>query len=89
MLFLFSDFQEQIHSVSRRTAESIVEVYPTIRSLVSIYNSDGLTLEQKKMLLQDLPIQGKGGQRRLGPSLSEKIFTIFTTTDGSKVISDK
>jgi len=75
---------EQIYSVSHRCAQAVVGVYPTIRSLVNAYNADALELQQKKELLQDIVVEGKG-QRRLGPVLSERIFCVFTSTDGKKI----
>jgi len=80
---------EQIQSVSKTVAESIVEQYPTIASLMSIYKSEAFTTKEKQELLMDIRVKTIGGSssgRRIGPALSEKIYRVFTETDGSVVI---
>jgi len=74
---------EQINSVSKTVAESIVEKYPTLFSLVSIYRSEALTKGEKQNLLADIMVKnpGSNSSRRIGPALSEKIYRLFTEKD--------
>jgi len=78
----------QIHNVSETVAASITKEYPTVRSLINMYYSNGLTEKEKRLLLADIKVQNLNGTstRRVGPSISEKIYRIFTETDGTKVV---
>jgi hypothetical protein len=80
---------EQIHSVSRSVAEAIARQYPTPRSLFDLYLSGGLTEREKQNLLADIRVDGRGGTvgRRIGPTLSKKIYHVFTETNGDKFIN--
>jgi len=74
---------EQIRSVSNPIARSIVEVYPSINSLMNCYMDKTLSEEEKKNLLSDIQVEG---QRRIGPSLSNKIYRVFTDTNSETIL---
>jgi hypothetical protein len=76
---------EQIPGVSSAVADAISARFPTLRALVEPYYNGLMPAEQKKRLLENIEVFARAGApgRRLGPVLSEKIYRIFTESDGS------
>ncbi len=57
-------------------------------SLLRVYNS-ALSEREKRDLLRNVPLLGADGQagtRRLGPSLSDKLYRLFTSTTAEEVL---
>ncbi|KAL6061381.1 hypothetical protein QOT17_012869 [Balamuthia mandrillaris] len=78
---------KQISRVSLAAAMAIAEEYPSFRSLAHMYYHSALTEKKKKELLKDIVIEQVSGSRRtIGPALSEKIYRIFTETDGNLIL---
>ncbi len=75
----------QIPGVSIPIAKAISQQYPSLPSLLSIYTSEGMTEKNKALLLQDI---GKENGRKVGPSISKKIYKLFTELDGTKLFQD-
>lgn len=80
----------QISGVSEPIARAILRVYPTFASLMQLYECEGMTEKAKMNLLANLEREdsGTGAARRLGPSLSKKIYSIFNDLDGTKLVQD-
>lgn len=60
--------------ISERIAIAIVKEYPKLDMLYNIYLSDEYDEKEKENLLENIQV----GNKRLGPSLSSKIFKFFT-----------
>ncbi|KAF2880712.1 hypothetical protein ILUMI_25454 [Ignelater luminosus] len=69
-------------------AEAIITQYSTPLSLMEAY--DNCTKMQGEKLLQDIQIRRAAGPltnvRKIGPELSKKIYTFFTSVDGNSVL---
>lgn len=79
---------EQINSVSKQIAEAIAKKFPTLRSLVNMYLSTGMTEREKKLLLAELRIESFGAPgRKVGPAISEKVYRVFVETNGAAKIN--
>lgn len=79
----------QIPGVSYPIAKAITNEYPTAYSLIQVYQSEGLTEATKMALLENLVRVGpSSSSKRIGPSISQKIYRLFTEEDGSKLFSD-
>ncbi|XP_055625384.1 crossover junction endonuclease EME1 [Toxorhynchites rutilus septentrionalis] len=79
---LYQNQLTKIPSVTLEVAEAIINVYPSLSSLINAFRfaSDGPNL------LADIPIRRAGGPitasiRRIGPELSKKIHLIYSATD--------
>ncbi|KAL1925798.1 uncharacterized protein VTP21DRAFT_681 [Calcarisporiella thermophila] len=81
---------QEIQLVTPRIAESIVEVYPTVRSLYDAYFACE-SIEEGEMLLADIEVERVAipGQRprRIGPAMSKRIYHIFMGKDPSQVLA--
>jgi len=78
----------QIHGVSEEIALSIVGFYPTIRSLFELYTGT-LSDTEKRELLKDITVlrsDQNPSNRKVGKSISEKIYRIFTSEDGKQIL---
>lgn len=80
----------QFPLASRETSEAIASVYPSPMSLLQAY--EGCSSEDAAhYLLEDIPVRRGPGPlsttRRIGPQLSKKIFTFFTTLDEDCLIA--
>ena len=62
-----------INGVSIDIATKIVQVYPTINSLLNIYYKSELTIAEKENLLSNIKL----GKRKLGAVLSQRIYKTF------------
>ena len=60
--------------ISERIAIAIVKEYPKLDMLYNIYLSDEYDEKEKENLLENIQV----GNKRLGPSLSSKIYKFFT-----------
>ena len=79
----------QFPLASRETSEAIASLYPSPLSLMKAY--DRCSMEDAQLLLQDIPVRRGPGplstMRRVGPQLSKKIYTFFTTVDEGCLIA--
>lgn len=78
----------QISGVSEPIAKAIVKAYPSFSSLMAMYECDGMTEKSKMSLLANLERETSNAVKRIGPSISKKIYMIFTEEDGSKLVQD-
>lgn len=71
------------------TAEAIASMYPSPASLMRAYAQCANKRDGEK-LLQDVPVRRAAGPltsvRKIGPELSKKVFTLFTSSDGTAFI---
>jgi hypothetical protein len=67
---------QQVPSVSFKVASSLVEFYPTARSLWTAYQNDTLSESEKRLLLADCC-----GTGRRHAKLSDQIYRILTSLD--------
>ncbi|KAJ3152385.1 putative monocarboxylate transporter mch1, partial [Irineochytrium annulatum] len=77
----------EIKPVTDFVADAIVERYPTFRSLWEAYKGQ-VTEAGKEGLLQDILVSRANSERRIGPSLSRKIYICITTDDPDLRIHD-
>lgn len=80
----------QISGVSYPVAKAITKHYPTFSSLMHMYDSEGMTKKNKEELLAAITREdtANGAGRKLGISLSTKIYRVFNETDGTKLVQD-
>eukprot|EP01118_Nematostelium_gracile_P003988 TRINITY_DN14735_c0_g1_i1.p1 TRINITY_DN14735_c0_g1~~TRINITY_DN14735_c0_g1_i1.p1 ORF type:complete len:436 (+),score=134.93 TRINITY_DN14735_c0_g1_i1:1196-2503(+) len=79
----------QINGVSYQVAKTITTTYPTFQSLMKMYESTGMTEKAKENLLANLERDAVTPvSRKLGPSISKKVYAVFTEVDGSKLVQD-
>ncbi|XP_034234345.1 crossover junction endonuclease EME1 [Thrips palmi] len=80
----------QFPLASRETSEAIASVYPSPISLLQAYERCSKE-EEAQLLLEDIPVRRGPGPlstaRRIGPQLSKKIHTFFTTFDENSLIA--
>ncbi|KAK7791517.1 hypothetical protein R5R35_010895 [Gryllus longicercus] len=80
----------QFNTASLDTAEAIVSLYPSPKSLIQAYENC-LTPRQGQLLLQDIAVRRCAGPltsvRRVGPELSKKIYNFFTSKNGELSLS--
>lgn len=78
-----------IPGVSERKAISVVKNYPTLSSLMSIYNSNQYNDNEKENLLRDVEIfdKSKNTTKRLGGALSAKIYKCFYSDNPDTIIN--
>lgn len=78
----------QFTSVGLETAQAIADAYPSPRLLLEAY--EGLSPDEGSRLLADIPVRRGAGPlqttRRLGPELSKKVHTFFTSTNPDRVL---
>lgn len=80
----------QFPLASRETSEAIASVYPSPQSLLCAY--DKCSNEDKaQRLLEDIPVRRGPGPlsstRRIGPQLSKKIYSFYSTIDENCLIA--
>ena len=64
--------------ISERIAIAIVKKYPTIDKLYNIYLSNEYDENEKENLLENIQVVGANGStKRVGPSISNKIYKFF------------
>ena len=72
---------QQIPSVSGKVASSIVDYYPTARSLWIAYQNENLSENQKRLLLAECC-----GTGRRNVKLSNDIFLVMTSSDPNEML---
>ncbi|XP_043265877.1 crossover junction endonuclease EME1 [Colletes gigas] len=79
----------QFNLSSLEIAEAISAVYPCPVDLMETYNN--CTHQEGMNLLKDIVVRRAAGPlttlRKLGPELSKKVYIMFTSEDGEKVLS--
>mmetsp|Transcript_42319 Transcript_42319/g.133326 ORF Transcript_42319/g.133326 Transcript_42319/m.133326 type:complete len:253 (-) Transcript_42319:110-868(-) len=82
-------FLRAIPGVGEKPAAAIASEHASLRSLAQIYEDPTMSLERKRNLLRDMPFRCSSTsareERRVGIRTSEKIFQIFTCTEGSAI----
>jgi len=78
----------QINGISYGIAKSISYNYPTFASLYQAYENEGITDKRKSQLLMDLQRVDLQQGRKIGETLSNRIYRLFCETDGTKLIQD-
>jgi hypothetical protein len=80
-----------IPGVSERKAISVVKAFPTLQSLMEIYDSTEFNEKEKESYLKDVEIVNKTNNttKKLGKVLSAKIYKVFNELDPDYVISEK
>ncbi|XP_012278183.1 crossover junction endonuclease EME1 isoform X2 [Orussus abietinus] len=81
----------QFHLATLETAEAISKVYGSPLQLMDAYMKCTPTEGQK--LLKDIPVRRAAGPlttaRKIGPELSKKIYTMFTSEDGEALLGNE
>jgi len=78
-----------IPGISEKKAISIVKNYPTIKSLMEIYDSSEYNEKEKENFLADSQIEdkSKNNTKKLGFALSAKIYKYFYSMDPMTIIN--
>ena len=83
---LWKQILQQFHQMGIEQAQAIVQQYGTIQALVQAYQQCR-TEDEAKGLLADIQVRRGAGvlttTRRIGPQMSEKIWKLFTSTNGN------
>ena len=74
---------QAVPSIGGDKSKSIAKVFPTVPHLMDKYRDPALSHKDKASLLQDISV----ANRRIGPAISNKIFTIFTCDDPAATVS--
>jgi len=86
---LWKQILQQFPQMGIEQAQAIVNQYGTIQALVQAYKQCQ-TENQAKLLLADIQVRRGAGvlttTRKIGPQMSEKIWKLFTSTDGNALI---
>ncbi|XP_021846501.1 crossover junction endonuclease EME1B isoform X1 [Spinacia oleracea] len=78
-----------IPKVQPRFAIAIWKKYPTMKSLLRVFMDPTKTVDDKELLLQDLPLeQISGGEKRLGVICSKRVYRILMAQNGSITTDD-
>ncbi|XP_054256932.1 crossover junction endonuclease EME1-like [Macrosteles quadrilineatus] len=82
----------QFNLAGHDVAQAIVSVYPSPRALVLAYDKCN-TQKEGEELLRDIHVRRCQGpltsSRRIGPELSRKIYTFFSSVDGDTPLSQE
>jgi crossover junction endonuclease EME1 len=86
---LWKQILQQFPQMGIEQAQAIVNQYGTIQGLVQAYKQCQ-TENQAKLLLADIQVRRGAGvlttTRKIGPQMSEKIWKLFTSTDGNDLL---
>ncbi|CAF3981603.1 unnamed protein product, partial [Rotaria sp. Silwood1] len=86
---LWKQILQQFSHMGIEQAQAIVNQYGTIQALVQAYNKCQ-TENEAKLLLADIQVRRGAGilttTRKIGPQMSEKIWKLFTSTNGSDLL---
>ncbi|CAF0777019.1 unnamed protein product [Adineta steineri] len=86
---LWKQILQQFPHMGIEQAQAIVNQYGTIQGLVQAYKQCQ-TENEAKLLLADIQVRRGAGvlttTRKIGPHMSEKIWKLFTSTDGNDLL---
>jgi crossover junction endonuclease EME1 len=86
---LWKQILQQFPQMGIEQAQAIVNQYGTIQALVQAYKQCQ-TENQAKLLLADIQVRRGAGvlttTRKIGPQMSEKIWKLFTSTNGNDLL---
>ncbi|KAF8940655.1 hypothetical protein BGZ58_005391 [Dissophora ornata] len=75
---------QEIHMVTNLTAKSIVQEYPSLKSLYEGYRQSANVYEAQ-MMLENIPVIGR--RSYVGKALSRRIYDVFMSDDPNKAVS--
>lgn len=89
----------QISGVSYQIAKVITRAYPSLHSLMKVYENPSISENEKRLLLahlerptkDDEPTQSQSvsnGTKKIGQAMSNKIYSFFTQTNPSIIEQD-
>ena len=86
---LWKQILQQFQQMGIEQAQAIVQQYGTIQALIQAYRQCP-SENEAKLLIADIQVRRGAGvltsTRKIGPQMSEKIWKLFTSSDGNELL---